>query len=63
MHYAGEGQELNWHFDNSGFAITLLSQASLAGGEFEYMRDLRDAEKGDMNFSGVQAVVEGKRQP
>ncbi|HBM69613.1 MAG TPA: arpA protein, partial [Rhodobacteraceae bacterium] len=63
VHYAGEGQELNWHFDNSEFAITLLLQAPLAGGEFEYLRDLRDAEKGDMNFSGVQAVVEGKRQP
>ena len=63
VHFASEGQELNWHFDNSEFAITLLLQAPLAGGEFEYLRDLRDAEKGDMNFSGVQAVVEGKRQP
>ena len=60
VHYAGEGQELNWHFDNSGFAITLLLQALLVGGEFEY---LRDAEKSDMNFSGVQVVFEGKRQP
>jgi len=32
VHYAGEGQELNWHFDNSEFAITLLLQAPLAGG-------------------------------
>ena len=63
VHYAGEGQELNWHFDNSEFAITLLLQAPLAGGDFEYLRDLRDAENDDMNFSGVQAVVEGKRQP
>ena len=24
IHYASEGQELGWHFDNSSFAITLL---------------------------------------
>ena len=24
IHYAGEGQELGWHFDNSSFAITLM---------------------------------------
>ena len=29
VHYAGEGQELNWHFDNSEFAITLLLQSPL----------------------------------
>ena len=26
LHYASEGQELGWHFDNSSFAITLLIQ-------------------------------------
>jgi len=26
LHYAGEGQELGWHFDNSSFAITLMIQ-------------------------------------
>ncbi len=57
VHCAVEGQELNWHFDNSEFSIILLLQAPLAGCEFEY---LRDAEKSDMNFSGVQAVIEGK---
>ena len=44
------GKELNWHFDNSEFAITLLLQAPEAGGVFEYVRDLRDAEAGDMNL-------------
>ena len=31
VHYAAEGQELNWHFDNSKFAITLLLQAPDSG--------------------------------
>ena len=28
LHYASEGQELGWHFDNSSFATTLLIQKS-----------------------------------
>jgi len=46
VHYANEGQELNWHFDNSEFAITLLLQSPKAGGDFEYVKDLRDADVG-----------------
>ena len=60
VHYAVEGQELGWHFDNSEFAITLLLQAPQSGGQFEYVRDLRDAEAGEMNFAGVAAVLDGE---
>jgi hypothetical protein len=60
VHYANEGQELNWHFDNSEFAITLLLQSPDAGGVFEYVKDLRNSEAGDMNFEGVSAVVDGR---
>jgi len=60
VHYASEGQELGWHFDNSSFAITLLLQAPKAGGSFEYVRDLRDADAGEMNFEGVRAVLDGE---
>ena len=63
MHYAGTGQELGWHFDNSAFAVTLLLQAPEGGGEFQYVRDLRDADGGDMNFSGVEDVLDGRHQP
>ncbi|MGC6484573.1 MAG: HalD/BesD family halogenase [Candidatus Puniceispirillales bacterium] len=63
VHYAGAGKELNWHFDNSEFAITLLLQAPEAGGKFEYVRDLRDAEAGEMNFDGVEAVLDGRTTP
>ena len=60
VHYAAKGQELNWHFDNSKFAITLLLQAPKSGGHFEYVSNLRNAEKNEMNFEGVEAVLEGK---
>ena len=60
VHYANDGQELNWHFDNSEFAITLLLQSPKAGGVFEYVKNLRDADAGDMNYDGVCAVIEGR---
>jgi len=63
VHYAGAGKELNWHFDNSEFAITLLLQAPEGGGAFEYVKDLRDAEAGEMNFEGVADLLDGRTQP
>ena len=63
IHYAAEGQELGWHFDNSSFAITLLLQAPKAGGVFEYVKDLRDADRGEMNFQGVAEVLDGDVPP
>jgi predicted 2-oxoglutarate/Fe(II)-dependent dioxygenase YbiX len=63
IHYAGDGQELGWHFDNSSFAITLLIDKPISGGKFEYVRDLRDADAGDMNYDGVGQVLDGKVEP
>jgi predicted 2-oxoglutarate/Fe(II)-dependent dioxygenase YbiX len=60
LHYANEGQELGWHFDNSSFAITLLVQSPKGGGEFEYVTNLRNASQGDMNYDGVNQVLAGK---
>jgi len=60
LHYAGTGQELGWHFDNSAFAITLLVQKPDAGGVFEYVKDVRDAELGEMNYEQVQDILDGK---
>ena len=59
VHYAADGQELGWHFDNSSFAVTLLLQAPEAGGEFQYVRDLQDADAGELNFEGVADVLDG----
>ena len=58
IHYAGRGQELGWHFDNSSFAITLLIQKPEAGGHFEFVKNLRDADAGEMNFDQVGALLD-----
>ncbi|RUM53298.1 MAG: 2OG-Fe(II) oxygenase [Marinomonas sp.] len=62
LHYAHEGQELGWHFDESSFAITLLLQCPDEGGSFEYIENMRDADRGEMNYEGVAEVLAGKRQ-
>lgn len=59
FHYASEGQELGWHFDNSSFAITLLIQKPEAGAVFEYVKDVRDADLGDMSFDKVNQILDG----
>lgn len=62
IHYARHTEELNWHFDNSSFAVTLMVQPARAGGEFEYVRDVRDADAGEMGFEQAEAVVDGRHQ-
>lgn len=62
LHYAGEGQELGWHFDESSFAITLLLQSPEQGGVFEYVEDMRDADNDEMNYEGVAEVLAGERE-
>lgn len=63
LHYAEKGQELGWHFDNSSFAITLMVQPALAGGDFECVKNVRDADAGEMNFDGVNQVLDGEIKP
>ena len=63
LHYAEKGQELGWHFDNSSFAITLMVQAALKGGEFEYVKNVRNADAGEMNFDAVDQVLDGDIKP
>jgi len=60
LHYADEGRELGWHFDNSSFAATLMIQEPEAGGVFEYVKNARDADSGEMNFEIVENILEGK---
>ncbi len=59
LHYASEGQELGWHYDNSSFAITLMIQAPKAGGVFEYVKDVRDADNNEMNYTFSGEVLDG----
>lgn len=63
LHYAKTGQELGWHFDNSSFATTLLIQEPEAGGVFEYVSDLRDADADEMYFEDTAAVLDGDIKP
>lgn len=63
IHYANRGEELGWHFDNSSFAITLLIQKPDAGSQFEFVKDLRDADAGEMNYDGVGDLLDGKIVP
>ena len=59
LHLASADRELGWHFDNSSFAVTMLVQAPLAGGVFEYVPAVRNAEAGDQAFDRVDAVLDG----
>lgn len=59
LHYARDGQELGWHFDNSSFAITLMIQNPESGGVFEYVKNVRDADNGEMNYEYCGEVLDG----
>lgn len=63
LHYAKAGQELGWHFDNSSFATTLMIQEPDAGGQFQFVSDMRDSNQGEMNFEGVAKVLDGEIAP
>ena len=60
LHYASEGQELGWHFDNSSFAITLMIQRPESGGVFEYITNVRNADNGEMNYEKTQKILDGE---
>ena len=53
-----EGEGLNWHFDRSEFTTTLLLQAPLQGGEFEYRHELRS--ELDPNLDGIARLLRGE---
>jgi hypothetical protein len=52
------GEALNWHFDRSEFTTTLLLQAPVAGGAFEYRTGLRS--ETDPNYDGVAKLLAGQ---
>jgi hypothetical protein len=53
-----DGQGLGWHFDRSPFTTTLLLQAPVEGGIFEYRTDLRSED--DPNHDGVARLLSGQ---
>ena len=52
------GEQLNWHFDRSEFTTTLLLQAPLAGGAFQYRSGLRS--RTNPNYEGVARLLAGR---
>ena len=60
VHFAAAGMELGWHFDNSSFAVTMLLQAPEGGGRFEHVPAVRNADRGDMAFDRVGAILDGE---
>ena len=56
---AERGELQDWHFDGNEFIVTVMLEDSNEGGHFEFVRGLRDADKGD-NFESIAEVINGK---
>jgi len=59
VNVAEQGQQFNWHYDTNEFTITFLLKAALAGGHFEYVPNLRNAD--DECIDAVKQVLAGDR--
>ncbi len=57
VNMASEGNGFPWHFDTNNFTVTLAIQNAEAGGDFEYVPNIRT---GDENFDAVQDVLDEK---
>jgi hypothetical protein len=57
----GEGDQLQWHFDQTDFVVSLAIQPAEAGGDFEVVPRIRSA--GDEHYADVAAVLAGDRDP
>ncbi len=57
----GEGDQLQWHFDQTDFVVSLAIQSAERGGDFEVVPRLRSA--GDERYDDVAAVLRGDTAP
>jgi hypothetical protein len=55
----GDGDELQWHFDQTDFVVSLALQDGDEGGDFEVAPFIRNA--GDEHYGDVADVLAGKR--
>lgn len=46
-----------WHFDSNEFVVTVMTQPAEAGGEFQYVPNLR--RPGDERYEDVRAILDG----
>ena len=63
LNYYQKGQQLGWHFDNASFAITLMIQSALEGGEFEYISEGRDSNKDIIDKDIISKIISGSEKP
>jgi hypothetical protein len=55
----GAGDQLQWHFDQTDFVVSLAIQSAESGGDFEVVPRIRSAE--DEHYDDVAAVLAGDR--
>jgi hypothetical protein len=55
----GEGDQLQWHFDQTDFVVSLAIQSAESGGDFEVVPRIRSAD--DERYDDVAAVLAGDR--
>jgi hypothetical protein len=53
----GNGDELEWHFDQTDFVVSIALQSPEGGGEFECVPSIRTAS--DENYEAVAAILAG----
>ncbi len=53
----GEGDQLQWHFDQTDFVVSLAIQSAEVGGDFEVAPRIRTAD--DERYDDVAAVLDG----
>ena len=55
----GKGDQLQWHFDQTDFVVSLAIQSASSGGDFEVVPRIRSAR--DEHYAEVGAVLAGDR--
>jgi hypothetical protein len=55
-----DGDELQWHFDQTDFVVSLALQDADGGGDFEVAPQIRSAD--DEHYDDVAAVLDGDRR-
>ncbi len=55
------GGEKSWHYDTNEYVVTMMTQRSDGGGDFEYHPDLRRPH--DENLDGLRDALAGRRSP
>jgi hypothetical protein len=55
------GGEKSWHYDTNEYVVTVMTQRSDGGGDFEYHPELRRPH--DENLVGLRDALEGRRAP